>query len=242
MKPAANQKKTSPKLKASIKSKTSPRNIKTSSILGFLALLVLLVVPLVYYWANPRLFTPSKIDAWIASLGVFGPLVVVFAQVIASIIAPIPNSLISIAAGRVYGGFLGGLYSYIGGLLGAAATFMIARLLGHEFVHRFVEANDLESVDRYLSKHGIWAIFLGRIVPFLSFDAISYAAGLTEMSFWPFMAASAFGSAPGIFAYAYFGEYSAGLSPAVLLALVALCAALFLLVSKYISSRKKPKQ
>jgi len=44
-----------------------------------------------------------------------------------------------------------------------------------------------------------------RLIPLISFDAISYAAGLTCISFWRFFLATALGAAPGTFVFVYLG-------------------------------------
>lgn len=45
-----------------------------------------------------------------------------------------------------------------------------------------------------------------RLVPIISFDMISYAAGLTPMRFRDFLGATLVGMAPATFLYAYLGE------------------------------------
>jgi uncharacterized membrane protein YdjX (TVP38/TMEM64 family) len=52
---------------------------------------------------------------------------------------------------------------------------------------------------------GAYAILGARLVPVVSFDIISYAAGLTRMGFWRFMLATAVGMAPATFIYSYLG-------------------------------------
>lgn len=44
----------------------------------------------------------------------------------------------------------------------------------------------------------------------ISFDVISYAAGLTGISFWRFLLATALGSAPATFIFVYLGTASLG--------------------------------
>ena len=195
-----------------------------------------------YFLLNPPNVSPADFEKAIRDSGPAGPLLVVASQVLASVFAPIPNSLLTLAAGRVYGGLAGGLYSYVGGLLGAAITFWIGRQLGREFVARFVQKNDLESVDRFIAKYGVWAIVGGRLLPFMSFDAISYAAGMTSMDFGAFMLASVFGTAPGIFAYAYLGEYSRGLDFATIAILSVAAIVLFLVTSKAYEWHKNRKK
>ncbi|MFA6329066.1 MAG: TVP38/TMEM64 family protein [Candidatus Micrarchaeia archaeon] len=185
-----------------------------------------------YFLLHPPNVSPDDFEKAIRASGPMGPALVVASQVLASVFSPIPNSLLTLASGRVYGGFYGGLYAYIGGLLGAAATFWIGRQLGRDFVARFVHQNDLDSVDGFIAKYGVWAIIGGRLLPFMSFDAISYAAGMTSMDFGAFMLASVFGTAPGIFAYAYLGEYSRELDFATIAILAVAAIVLFAVASK----------
>jgi len=195
-----------------------------------------------YFLLNPPNISPDDFEKAIRSSGPMGPALIVASQLLASVFSPIPNSILTLAAGRVYGGFYGGLYAYIGGLLGAAVTFWIGRALGREFVAHFVQKNDLESVDGIIAKYGVWAIIGGRLVPFMSFDAISYAAGMTSMDFGAFMLASVFGTAPGIFAYAYLGEYSAELDFATIAVLAVASIILFAIASKAYEWHKNRKR
>ncbi|MFA5246589.1 MAG: TVP38/TMEM64 family protein [Candidatus Micrarchaeia archaeon] len=191
-----------------------------------------IAIAFAYFFLNPPNISVGDFEKAIRDSGPMGPLIIVASQLLASIFSPIPNSIITIAAGRIYGGFWGGMFSYIGGLLGAAVTFWIGRKLGRQYVAHFVKDNDLDAVDGFISKHGVWAIVGGRLLPFMSFDAISYAAGMTSMDFGAFMLASVFGTAPGIFAYAYLGEYSNELDFATIAILAISSIVLFFMASK----------
>ena len=48
-------------------------------------------------------------------------------------------------------------------------------------------------------------VFFSRLLPFVSFDIISYIAGLTTLSFWRFAIATIAGIAPASFLLAHFG-------------------------------------
>lgn len=56
-------------------------------------------------------------------------------------------------------------------------------------------------------------VFASRLVPFISFDAVSYAAGLTPLAFWRFAVATLAGVIPISFAFAHFGEALVSLEP-----------------------------
>lgn len=60
--------------------------------------------------------------------------------------------------------------------------------------------------DKFFDKYGKYAILIARLLPFISFDAISYAAGLTEMSFWAFFWATGIGQLPATIVYSILGQ------------------------------------
>ena len=61
----------------------------------------------------------------------------------------------------------------------------------------------LETADRWLTRWGAPGIMLLRLVPGISFDVVSYGAGLTGIRFVPFLVATAVGVTPQAFIYAY---------------------------------------
>jgi len=62
---------------------------------------------------------------------------IIVPMIVAVIIGPIPKVPISVASGLVFGPFLGFLYSMFGALIGAAASFWIAREAGRPLVERY---------------------------------------------------------------------------------------------------------
>ncbi len=90
--------------------------------------------------------------------------------------------------------------------LAAAISFWLARALGRGPVEALVGKAGLESADRWFERWGAYAVLVALLVPVVSFDVISFAAGLTRMRFGGFLAATAAGAAPATFVYSYLGE------------------------------------
>ena len=68
-------------------------------------------------------------------------------------------------------------------------------------------------------------VFASRLLPFISFDLVSYAAGLTILSFWRFAAATLAGIVPASFLLAHFGgEMATGDSERMMISVLALGA------------------
>ena len=123
-----------------------------------------------------------------------------------SLIAPLPAFLLAFANGLAFGTFWGGLLTFGSALLASAISFWIGRGLGRNAVEALVGRSGLVSTDAWFLRHGAWAVLVARLVPIVSFDLISYAAGLSAIRFRWFLAATALGIAPATFLYAFLGE------------------------------------
>ena len=200
-------------------------------IVGGAAVLIAVVAAYLWLWQSGTLAMlrdePALIEA-IRGLGIWGPLAIVALIATAIVVSPVPSAPVAIAAGMIYGAAVGAVIVVIGAELGAIIAFLIARWLGYEAVRRWSGADRIMS---YLSRERsqIWlmaVVFVSRLLPFVSFDAVSYAAGLTPLTFWRFALATVVGITPVSFLLTYAGEELSTASLAtislVLIVLVAL--------------------
>lgn len=147
---------------------------------------------------------PDRLRRMALCLGYWGPLAVVVLMTLAIVISPLPSAPIALAAGTAYGHTLGTLYVLAGAELGALAAFGIARLMGAPVVERWLGQGG--SLRLNGSQGTLMAIvFLTRLMPFISFDAVRYAAGLTPLALWRFALATLTGILPASFLLAHFG-------------------------------------
>lgn len=152
----------------------------------------------------------SDLRRRIVALGAAGPLVIVALMVLAILVSPIPSAPIAVAAGAVYGHSWGTLYVLLGAELGALAAFGLSRALGREVLQRWL-GNHLPVAWLGTQNVLMTLVFTSRLVPFISFDVVSYAAGLTAISYWRFALATLAGIVPASFLLAHFGsEMAAG--------------------------------
>ena len=158
----------------------------------------------------------------IVGLGAAGPLAVVGFMTLAILVSPIPSAPIALAAGAAYGHTWGTLYVLAGAELGALLAFGLARVLGRDALQRWLGARLPRT--RLGSQGSLMAIvFVSRLLPFLSFDVVSYAAGLTSLTLWRFAAATLAGILPTSFLLAHFGgEMATGEVDRILYAVLAL--------------------
>jgi len=141
----------------------------------------------------------------VGALGPWGPLVVVGLMVLAILVSPIPSAPIALAAGALYGHAWGTLYVLLGAEIGALAAFGIARLVGHDVLRGWL--GERLSLGWLGSQNALMGLVLvSRLLPFVSFDVISYAAGLTVLSWWRFAVATLAGIVPASFLLAHFGS------------------------------------
>jgi uncharacterized membrane protein YdjX (TVP38/TMEM64 family) len=146
----------------------------------------------------------GTLKAAVAKLGASGPLAVIGLMILAILASPIPSAPIALAAGALYGHAWGTLYVLLGAEIGALAAFGIARLAGYEALrHWFGERVSLGWLGSQNALMGL--VFVSRLLPFVSFDVVSYAAGLTVLSWWRIAVATLAGIVPASFLLAHFG-------------------------------------
>jgi uncharacterized membrane protein YdjX (TVP38/TMEM64 family) len=152
----------------------------------------------------------AKLHGHIIQWGLLGPLAVIGLMTLAVVISPIPSAPIALASGLAYGQLWGTIYIVIGAEIGAIIAFFIARSLGYEVMEK--RFGDRLSVGLLGSQNAMTGLVAAlRLIPFVSFDIVSYAAGLTPLKPWRFALATLVGVIPVSFALAYFGRELAGI-------------------------------
>ncbi|NMA14585.1 MAG: TVP38/TMEM64 family protein [Clostridia bacterium] len=181
-----------------------------------------LVLVLVYLFVQPvqvyikkivflfSMVDVSAIKGYILSFGIWAPIVSFLLMVFQSVAAPLPAFLITFANAGLFGWVKGAALSWSSAMAGAVLCFFIARFYGREVVEKLTSKLALESVDDFFQKHGKYAILIARLLPFISFDVVSYAAGLTSMGFWEFFWATGLGQLPATIVYSYVGDMLVG--------------------------------
>ncbi|MGH3087144.1 MAG: TVP38/TMEM64 family protein [Gammaproteobacteria bacterium] len=143
---------------------------------------------------------------YILSFGAWAPVASLVLMIVQALAAPIPTFLIELANGLAFGVFWGWMLSVAGKTLAAGVCFWISRAVGRAPVEALVGRWGLEQADRWFARWGPHAVLLSRLVPGMTFDAFSYAAGLTRMRFRQFMLATVLGVLPETLVMAYLGQ------------------------------------
>ncbi len=181
---------------------------------------------------------------FVASYGPYAMAVSFLLMVLQSVMAPLPAFLITFANANLFGWWQGALLSWSSAMAGAALCFVLARWLGRDAVEKLASKGALKQIDDFFAKHGKQSVLIARLLPFISFDIVSYAAGLTSMSFGSFFVATGLGQLPATIIYSYVGGMLTGgarLLVTGLLLLFALSAGGFLAKAVY-DEKLKAKQ
>lgn len=148
----------------------------------------------------------EAVKEYIRSFGALAVIISILLMILQSVAAPIPAFLITLANAAVFGWVWGAVISWAGAMLGAALCFGLSRLFGRDAVSKLTGKGVLQSVDQFFVSYGAKSIFIARLLPFVPFDPISYAAGLTGMGFLPFFVATGLGQLPATIIYSYAGS------------------------------------
>ena len=179
--------------------------IRHYAAISFIFLGVVLYYFLERYGYWDLLGSVENLGNFIRSLGTAGPVVIIGLMALAIVMSPLPSAPIALASGAIYGHTWGSIYVLIGSELGAIVAFSIARLLGYNVLQRWFGGRLKDSwVGSQNTLMG--TVFISRLLPFLSFDIISYMAGLTHLHFWRFAVATLAGIAPASFLLGHVGS------------------------------------
>lgn len=196
-----------------------------------------------YRWDMASFFAPALIEEILKQIGPFAPLIYMVIMAATAIIIPIPGPPLFVVAGALFGPFLGTVYAVVGSLAGAVVAFLIARFLGRDFIESMVGKQVViccECSEGLLTK----IVFFSRLLPLISFDVVSYGAGLTRMPLRSFVLATLLGSLPMTFIYHSFGSVIAVSTTTALvlgLLIVAILFALPYLADRWDIKRFRPR-
>ncbi len=185
----------------------------------------------------------SAASAFMAEYGPYAAAVSFLLMVFQSIAAPLPAFLITIANANLFGWWQGAILSWTSAMAGAAVCFWIAKALGREAVERLTSKAGIARIDEFFERHGSQSVLVARLLPFVSFDFVSYFAGLTSMSFRAFIVATGIGQLPATIVYSYVGGMLTGGAQMLMYALLILfaLAVLTVIVRQVYAERVKRK-
>lgn len=148
----------------------------------------------------------EALKAFLLSFGAWAPVMSFLLMVLQSLIAPLPAFVLTLTNGLLFGAFWGSVLSWGSAMVAAALCFGLSRLFGRRSVEKFVSPSALARADAFFTRYGKHAILVARLLPWISFDLVSYGAGLSAMGFWGFWSMTGIGQLPATLFYSYLGE------------------------------------
>lgn len=220
------------------------------AVLALIFIAAYFLIPAVHEWVNSvlEMFRTGNFDdmrAFIAKYGKWAMAISALLMIFQSIAAPLPAFFITLTNANLFGWWQGCILSWASSMAGAALCFWIARILGRDVVEKICTKGALLSIEEFFAKYGKRCILVARLLPFISFDIVSYAAGLTAMDFWGFFIATGLGQLPACIVYSYVGGMLTGGARKMfigLMCLFALAIVVVLVRQVYTASQKKKEE
>jgi uncharacterized membrane protein YdjX (TVP38/TMEM64 family) len=142
---------------------------------------------------------------WVNGLGAIGPLVFIAGYALA-VVGFVPGSVLTLAAGAIFGVLEGTVYVFLAATLGAIGAFFVSRYLARRAVERRLAGDErFAAIDRAVGAQGRKIVFLLRLSPIFPFSLLNYALGLTRVRLLDYVFASV-GMIPGTLLYVYSGK------------------------------------
>jgi len=165
-------------------------------------LLFLALVVIVYNSPLRESLTPEKIREVRDSVRTlwYGPPLFILLYAVGCTFL-IPATLFILAAGAVWGWWLGGMYAIAGAALGSMMSYYLARFVGGGVIGRFGKAG--AAMARRLEGLGFSAFLMLRLIPLFPFAVLNYGAGIARIRPRIFLLATVIGTAPSHFVVAY---------------------------------------
>ena len=179
------------------------------TVSNLIALSVLLIT-VAAFWilqavTHVNVFSADGFKTLADSLGWWGPLIYALIVAIAVVVSQIPGVPLTIAAGALWGPLPALVYSVAGGFVGALIAYFLGRTLGRSIMKVLVGKVMVFNKERGEFFIG-FMIFISRLLPLFPFDIISYAAGVSGLSFSLYAIVTLLGMIPSTLLLTYLGS------------------------------------
>ena len=190
--------------------------VRSKKIFALIKLLVLLFIiagiPLfLYFRYGNEIFSADAAERIIAYLRAnesIAALLIIAIQTLQVVVCILPGQPIQFAASYMFGVLIGLLLSLAGAVIGVVISFFTAKILGRDAMHMIFGEERISDYQKKLnSGKGLTIAFLIYLIPGIPKDLVSYAAGISEMRFLPFLLVSTVGRIPGMAGSLLFGYF-----------------------------------
>ena len=182
---------------------TTPRAGKSGSFIKLSLLLVVIVGGFLLFRYSPlaEYVEPLRLKTFFESISQtwWAPIAYILLYALGTPVG-LPGLLLTILGGVTFGVWPGSLYVLIGANIGANLAFGLARVLGRDFVSRFVKG-PIDAIDRQLRDQGTMRIIQLRLIPVIPFNILNFVSGLSSVKHRNYLIGTLIGMIPGIYVY-----------------------------------------
>lgn len=193
----------------SVKKSKAPLYISLSIVLAVLAAYIF-IPPVREFlqesWQTLSSGDEERIESWVSQFGLIGPLVIILAMILQMFLLIIPTIALMVVAIIAYGPIWGSLIVFAAVFAASTVGYVIGAYLGPLIVEKLIGVKAEKQISSFIEDYGFWAVFITRLNPLLSNDAVSFVAGVLKMGYWKFIGATLSGIAPLIIFVAYMGR------------------------------------
>ena len=173
---------------------------KFGGLIAFFALMVIVVILIWPYILEA--FEPgglSRVIDDVRNAGPLGFLILLAMQFMQIVVAFIPGEVVQMAAGMMYGPWLGAAVVLLGCIISSAFVFAVVHRLGAPFVRDMVPTKYLDKFNAFEESGKLSiVVFILFLIPAMPKDTFTYLVPLTNMRMRDFLVLSNVGRIPGI--------------------------------------------
>ncbi|WP_297638925.1 TVP38/TMEM64 family protein [uncultured Clostridium sp.] len=201
--------------------------VKRIDLLKLLVFAGLLIISIVFLVENRQALMHIKIESIVRfaqakNTRIYAVIMVLAVFTIKPLFVIIPNSVIAIVSGFMFGPFEGFVISIIGYCISSTICFYIAKLLGRNFMEKIM-GEKLGEIERKLQKNQFAIILSLRLIPIIPLGPVNYACGLVGVDYKKFISATLIGGIPEVICYTFLGKnVTRPTSPAFIISIVIL--------------------
>jgi uncharacterized membrane protein YdjX (TVP38/TMEM64 family) len=151
------------------------------------------------------------LKGWLSSLGPNAMPAFIALYLLATILG-LPNILLILIAGTMFGFGKGVIVASIADTLGAIACFLIGRTIARQRIKQWMSRHPtFAQLDQAVGKKGWKILLLTRLSPLVPSNILNYGFSCTKVNFWQYVFFSWLGMLPVIVLYVYLGSFGLSL-------------------------------